>query len=426
MKPWRWGIQERNVVIFVLVRGLSLAVPLLTLPVLSRAINPRGFGMLAFAQSIALYFSSVVDFGFNLTAISTVAELRDRPQALRTLFWSVTGFRALLLLGCLMVLAPLSVLVGRSTDEQDILALSCLLVIGGTITPSWLYQGLERGSSFAMLSLAPRLAIFPLILLYVRQATDAPRAAAIAFGAEFLAGLLLFSYAWIRLVPGRPNMKWPIARAEAARAFDAWLGTVLSTLTTNLNPLVLRHVAGLHAVGVFSAADRLVRVIFSFYYPVVHAYQASVTRNWTEGNNAANRLVIGKVLILFTTMSMLVVIGAQIFGSRIILLVFGASFAASAVVFRIESLWLLFSGFSTVAIYFLYIAPRHGRALRAKYVLAALLHCVCLVLLAHYFAEAGAAAAAVLVQAVFAAALWAGARKLTSSQPVIRAVTSSP
>ena len=412
MKRHRIGLAEKNVLIFVLVRGLSLAIPLLTLPVLSRAIKPSGFGMLALAQSIAMYLSSVIDFGFNLTAISSVAESRHEPQRLRAIFWSIGACRVLLMLACVAILGPVCWVLGQTVEEREVIAMSGLLLVGVAMTPSWLYQGLERGSSFATLSLAPRLAIFPLIMLLVRRPEDTPRAAAVAFGAELAAGLLLFSYAWVRLVPGRPIVSGALARTEATRAFDAWLGTLLAIFTANLNPLLLRHLAGLNAVGVFSAADRLVRVVFSFYYPVAYAYQASVTRSWKENDDATGNAAIRKVMILLGTISLLFALGVQFFGSWIITLLFGASFAGSIPVLRVESLWLLFSGCSTVAIYFLYIARHQTRALRHKYLLAACVHCVALVALVHYFAAVGAAMALVVSQGLFAAILWSGIAKL--------------
>jgi O-antigen/teichoic acid export membrane protein len=423
VKRTRIGLAEKNVLIFVVVRGLSLAVPLLTLPVLSRAINPSGFGMLALAQSIAMYLSSVIDYGFNLTAISSVVELRQEPLRLRALFWSIGACRALLLLACLAILALVCRVVGQTAEERQVIAMSSLLLVGVALTPSWLYQGLERGSSFAILSLAPRLAIFPLILLFVRRPENTPRAAAIAFGAELAAGLLLFTHAWTRLVPGPPKASRSIARAEATRAFDAWLGTVLTIFTANLNPLLLRHLIGLNAVGVFAAADRLVRVVFSFYYPVAYAYQASVTRSWKENDDAAGKAVIRKVMILFGTISVLFVLSVQIFGSRIVTVLFGGAFAGSVPILRVESLWLLFSGCSTVAIYFLYIARHQARALRYKYLVAAGVHCVALVAFVHYFAAVGAAIALVVSQALFAAILWSGAAKLRRSPGLQTAVS---
>jgi PST family polysaccharide transporter len=403
-------LQERNVLVFVLVRGLSLTAPLLTLPVLSRAIGPRGFGLIAFAQSVAMYGTNIIDFGFNITGISSVAELHHSPVALRQLFWSVNAVRALLMCGWLAVLLPVA-LTNRVSGEGAVLGMSSLLLLGCLLTPAWLYQGLERASSFAMLSLAPRLAVFPLILIFVRTPSQTALAAGIAFGAEALAGGMLFGYAWMRLIPGRPQFAWTVARRETVTAFDPWLGTVATTFSSNLNPLILRHLAGLQAVGVFSAADRLVRAVYSFYYPVVQAYQASVTRSWSQGDLRLAQLTTKRVAALLAAVSLTMLLAAQFFGAWMIRVLFGPAFQASVAVLRIESLWLLFAGAAAVLVYLRYVARHQGRRLRSRYLLAAVVQCLLLLPLVHYLSAAGAAIASVLAQAALTGALWLGGRR---------------
>src|SRR5205085_7415588 len=76
----------RNALFLYGVQFSSYVFPLLTLPYLSRVLNPDRFGLVAFAQSFVWYFVTLTEYGFNLTATRRVAVERDNPEAVTLTF----------------------------------------------------------------------------------------------------------------------------------------------------------------------------------------------------------------------------------------------------------------------------------------------------------------------------------------------------
>lgn len=50
--------------------------PLISMPYLARVIGTDGFGKIAFASAVVVWFQTVTDWGFNLTATRDVAQHR--------------------------------------------------------------------------------------------------------------------------------------------------------------------------------------------------------------------------------------------------------------------------------------------------------------------------------------------------------------
>ena len=192
MRFRRASLADRNAIVFVVARALSLLVPLLSFPVLGRALGPQGVGLIAYAQAFIQYAAVVVDFGFQYVTIATVAQCRDDATAVRRLFWSVSLFRAMLFVPCVLLSVPIALWLGESFEEREVILMSLMLLTGVLLTPVWLYQGLERGVTFAVLALTPRLLVIPALWFLIDRPEHVERAAMILFGAELASGLLLF------------------------------------------------------------------------------------------------------------------------------------------------------------------------------------------------------------------------------------------
>lgn len=404
--------QSRNAGLFILVRSFSLLVPLMTLPLLGRALNPDGIGLLGYVQAIALYGSVAVDFGLNVSAISMVARNRGNPRALTRMLWSLTLLRAIPFVVCAGALWLYTTQAAMPTAEQAVLQVSLLLLASVLLTPTWLYQGLECGAVFSGLSVLPRVAIFPLIVLFVNQPEDVSRAALILFGAEAVAALGLFAYAWARLAPGRPQWSMRLLKVAAHRSFDIWLGTMITTSIAAVTPVLLKAFAGLYAVGLYTAADRLVRAFHSLLYPVVQAYQAEVTLRWKQSGNPA--ALIRTLAALLLAAALCFFLGVQAWASEIATLVFGNQFADAAPILQILALWPAFAIATSLGIHFLYVARGARKGLKSSYLIACSVHFVILPPIAYFWSGAGAAVGMVATQAVLAALILGRSKSFAS------------
>lgn len=131
-----------NVAALIVLQVINYAAPLITVPYLVHALGPAQFGLLSFAQAVALNFDLVTDYAFNLTATRSIAAAREMAGEVSRVFWSTLFAKCLLMLGSGIVLALLVAIVPSLRHTSALYAASFLLVIGTTVFPMWLLQGL--------------------------------------------------------------------------------------------------------------------------------------------------------------------------------------------------------------------------------------------------------------------------------------------
>lgn len=409
----RMNKQLANTLIFVGARALSLVIPLITIPVLGRSLGPHGVGLLAFSQALAQFLAIVAELGFNANSITAVIRMRGNQEQLRVFFWSLMLLRLVALAVGLAVLLALALLLSADSQEVPVLLLGAMMMVGFSLTPGWLYQGVEKISQFSFLLLSPKLLTLPLIVLWVRSPADIYWAGGLVMGAEMVSGLILFAYAAAVIVPGPVRFDVPLARREFQQAIQPWIGNIIDAAVVAINVVLLKNMVGLYVTGLFSASDRLVRVAFSLFHPVVGALQAHVSRLWMNDPAAARRqsLKIGAGLVAGAALFTLI---CQVYGGELVSVVFGEAFRSAGDLLRIESVWLVLAVSGYVLMYFYFIARGFPNEIRLAYRYSALFHLAALPLLIHHWQAVGAVVTVVATQGVFLALLLWNARRLAS------------
>ena len=74
-------------------RILTILIPLITTPYISRVIGPAGIGDYSYTQSICAYFLTIAVLGTELYGQRQVAVFQDNLEQRSKLFWDLLIFR---------------------------------------------------------------------------------------------------------------------------------------------------------------------------------------------------------------------------------------------------------------------------------------------------------------------------------------------
>ncbi|MDQ6678288.1 MAG: oligosaccharide flippase family protein, partial [Acidobacteriota bacterium] len=165
------------------------ALPLISLPYLSRVLSTEKFGLIAFAQTFIWYFLAFTEYGFNLTATRSIAVMRDQPEELTRIFSAVMMAKFLLTvvgfgLFCVTVLA-----VPSLRPNWVLYLIAFVTVIANLLFPLWLFQGLQTMQHVAIRDVAAKLLSLVLLFVFVHGDGDYLIAAAAQSGGLLLAGI---------------------------------------------------------------------------------------------------------------------------------------------------------------------------------------------------------------------------------------------
>lgn len=319
----------RNLFAMIAWQVGNYLVPLATFPYLTRLLGPTNFGILGYASAIAVYGVLLTDWGFNLSGPRAIVECRGNKAAINDLIWSVVFAKALL---CLVSLLALGVAIRFDRQAATVLPvvlMSWIAVVSNVFTLSWVLQGLERFSLFAVVSLAGRFTTLPLIFVFVKSANDIAIAAAIQAFAPCLTGL--FSLLMVRRLGllGHPGRAWRSAARRLSEGADMFLSTISVSLFGVTNTVLIATLSGPYQVGLYAAADRIKTVgnmvpaqINTVLYPRVSTLMLD------RANAAAKLTALGAAATLATTgLGVFIVIKLSGYVTSVVL---GGAFDAAA------------------------------------------------------------------------------------------------
>ncbi len=336
-----------NIASLTILQGLSYAAPLITLPYLVRVLQPSHFGLLSFAQGIVLYFDFFTDFGFNFSQTRAIAACRQVPESVSRIFWSTIYAKALLMCISAVALTLLVAFTPKLRETPRLYAVTFLYVIGTTIFPIWLFQGLERIKLAAVLFGSARLLTVPAVFLFVRHPQDYVIAAAIQASVEVIAGIL----AWPLILKRIGVTFYPPSVVDVKdtlkRAWPLFLSLSALQVSSSSATVILGFVAGRIEVGYFSAADKLIKASIAALNPLGQALYPHITAARTRSPASALRL-IRKTLFVVGVLSICVSAVTAFCARPVCHLIFGKSFEHSIAVLQCLSPLPLLFGLASV------------------------------------------------------------------------------
>jgi len=253
------------------VQAGSYILPLINVPYLLRVIGPEHYGLIAFSQAVMMYFVTLNDYGFNLSATRELAVHRDDPVLRSELYSAVMTVKCSLCLVSFLILCALVHFVPKFHGNGPIFFASFGIVVGTILFPQWFFQGIEKMYWISAVNLIANLVFTAGIYLLVRHPSDYLIAAIVQAGGKLVAGIfgliILFSTEHVKLsVPTLPQIR--------QRLSDGWhlfMSTMAATFYTSSNAVVLGFVCGMTQVGYFSAAYKVFVAMVGLSAPMCQA-----------------------------------------------------------------------------------------------------------------------------------------------------------
>jgi PST family polysaccharide transporter len=146
--------------------------PLITMPYLARVIGVDGFGKIAFAAAIMVWIQTIVNWGFNLTAIRDAAQNRDNKETLSEIFSNILWSRFFLAGISFFILLGLIATIPAFGEAWDIILISFLMIPGLIIFPEWYFQAIERMKYITILNVVTKLLFTLMVFIFVKEPSD--------------------------------------------------------------------------------------------------------------------------------------------------------------------------------------------------------------------------------------------------------------
>lgn len=372
------------------LQGFNFALTLCILPYLTRVFGVEGWGKVVFVQMIINYLIWMTNWGFYWGGTKEISKNRNQVDVYQKTFWVIWGAQWLLTIIALVILVLGICFWPMNTQERNLYFAGAGLIIGGSLTPIWYFNGLEKIREAALLQMLVKLLALPFILLLVEQETDLALYLVINSVCTLLGGLLAIKwlYASGEITWHRPG--FPEIKSVIYREFSWFRSSMVANLNSSLAPLLLGVLAGPAELGLYNLADRLRLAVVTALNPIIHAAFPRMSYLFSNHHGHAIAL-LKKIALGILALSVCACLPLLIFPIEILGLMGGKNFESAKTIL----LWLAWAPiFSIATSFFLYqilipsdASKGYNQAMLATLILTALL----VYPLEHYFGGIGAA-----------------------------------
>lgn len=231
---------------------LVIVLPIVTVPVVARALGPSGVGTYGYINSIAAYFILVAGLGMANYGVREISLVRDDKRKLSAKFWELQIFNSLISITTFFAF----VLLGFFTNQVSLYLITSLSVLSCVFDISWFFAGIEDFRSITFRSFIVKIVSFVFIVLFIRTKNDLFTYFLITSVSMLVSEMSL----WIRIsryifwVP--PTFKACLQHLKPALSF--FVAKIAVTLYQNTTKTILGLVTTMTVVGYYTNGFMLV------------------------------------------------------------------------------------------------------------------------------------------------------------------------
>ncbi len=162
---------KKNFVYQAMWQLLSMALPLVTSPILARSLGAEGIGIYTFVLTVVGYFSLAANLGVYRYGVQKISAARDDGEQCNQVFWEIWRAHSLvsLAVGGLYIL-----FVVHTADYRLFYMIMGMHYLGSVLSIDWLFAGTEDFKKITIRDTAIKLSAFVLILLLIHDREDLP------------------------------------------------------------------------------------------------------------------------------------------------------------------------------------------------------------------------------------------------------------
>lgn len=333
---------------------------------IARVFGPEGFGKFSFAQVVGLHFLFLADFGLQTLGTRTIAQEKgDITRHVK----NITQLRILLATGCFLLLVIFSLLLPKPGDVQFLIIIFGVALFPSAVLLEWVFLGIEKMEFVGLGRILKGIVFAGLVFIFITSPEHLSEAAVFyVAGIVAASGILLAVYSRKFGFPSG-TVEHPVMKSTLIAAVPLAAGSLIAQVNFNFGIIALGFFLPDEAVGLYSAAYKLVLFMLAFavvaaanaVFPLMaKTYKRSVT---LFGDS------LKKLLRLFVIIAIPVGIGGCILASQIMGFLYSPEYQKAAIVFQL-SIWIVVIAIYRVIFENALIASKNQRNYFVGYVLA--------------------------------------------------------
>ncbi|MGJ0624807.1 oligosaccharide flippase family protein [Xenorhabdus bovienii] len=323
-----------NIISLSSINVLGIIIPIITMPILSRALGSELYGQYLLLITILIFGHTIIDYAVQYVGVRDVSKSRENYNKIRKYYIEYQSLRLLLCSIYTFVVLVYSYLFLSENMFKWLIFSGIPYLVGYVLSSFWFYQSLAETKFLAYANILSRVISLLVIILAVQEPDDINLVVISSTWPIFISGIILFlrikkEYK-INIFFCRKNLF-----SNIKNGYAVFIGTLAPNLYNSIPTIILGSISSPSEFAKFAIASRICGIITTFQDILSRSFFPVLTRN--------KKNYLNKILIINSLLSIPLVILLLFFGENILLIFLGKQYENN-IYLEILSIGIIFIG----------------------------------------------------------------------------------
>lgn len=234
---------------------LSMILPLITTPYVSRVLGADGIGKYSYAYSVTYYFVIVILLGLNNYGNREIAKVRDDSEKMSRSFCNM--YISQFSIGIFVLLVYSIYSSFYASDKVSAIILG-LYVVSGVLDINWFFYGIENFKLTVIRNTGIKIFSFIAIFLFVKTSGDVYIYCFILALSALLSQIAIWPFLIKNVKLYKPNIEEAIIHLKGS--LKLFVSVIAVSLFKVMDKIMLGILSGYSQVGFYESSERIINI----------------------------------------------------------------------------------------------------------------------------------------------------------------------
>ena len=388
----------KNYIYNLIYQMLTILLPLVTTPYLSRILGAENIGIYGYTISIVTYFILFGTLGVSMYGQREIAYKQSDKAARSKTFWEIIILRTITLSISILLFY---LIYGRTGEYAIYYRILIIQLVANLFDISWLFQGIEEFDKTVVRNLIVKLLSLVLIFVVIKTPEDLWKYFAIYVGAELLGNMTLWLY--LPKYLEKINVKTLEIKKHIKPVIALFVPQIAIQIYTVLDKTMIGKITGdMVEVGYYEQAQKIVKATLTVTTALQTVMNSRIANAYATKNEKEVKKCLEKSFNFIWLITVPMVFGLIAVATKFVPWYYGEGFEGVTNILIVTAPILIAMGISGVTGTQYLVQIGKQKEFTISVVCGAITNVIFNIILIHFFNGVGAAMASVIAEIVIA------------------------
>lgn len=281
----------KNFMYNLLLQIMTLFMPLITVPYVSRMLGKEGIGVYSYTLSIVQYFVIFGTLGVSMYGNRQIAYVRDDKEKMSKTFWSITFLKVITTIISLIVYI---LIFGFNKEYGNAYLIQAINILAAMIDISWLYMGLEDFKKTVTRNLIVKIIGVICIFIFVKSYDDLYKYISINAIMIMLGNLVMWMYIPRTVI--KVKIKFSDTIEHIVPTIQLFIPQIATQIYLVLDKTMLGILANTGEVGLYEQSEKIVKLVLGLVTSLGVVMLPRMSNIFASGDNKKMNAYLNKSL----------------------------------------------------------------------------------------------------------------------------------